>query len=88
MTVIAANSPEIADAMLDLETGLAVARLIYTHYFERTGEGAKLYFQNSREDIAAALGAVIDYIRSAQVTLEAIESEEADRKETSPHTTE
>ena len=88
MTVIAANSPEIVDAMLDLETGLAVARLIYPHYFERTGEGAKLYFQNSREDIAAALGAVIDYIRSAQVTLEAIESEEADRKETPQHTTE
>ena len=88
MTVKAANNPEIADAMLDLETSLAVARLLYTHYFEKTGEGAKLYFQNSREDIAAALGAVIDYIRSAQVTLEAIESEVADRKENPPHTTE
>lgn len=43
MTVIAANSPEIIDAMLDLETGLAVARLIYTHYFERTGESAQYH---------------------------------------------
>ena len=34
--------PEVADAILDLETGLAVARLLYTNYFEQTGEGAEL----------------------------------------------
>ena len=71
------DNPEVADAILDLETGLAVARLLYTNYFEQTREGAELYFQQSRRDIGAVLGAIIDYIISAQETLEAIENQTA-----------
>ena len=71
------DNPEVADAILDLETGLAVARILYTNYFEQTGEGADLYFQHSRHDIGAVLGAIIDYIISAQETLEAIENQTA-----------
>lgn len=69
MKPIALESPEIAEALLDLETGLAIARTLYTNYFETTGKSAQLYFESSRTDIAALIGAVIDYMRSAQVTL-------------------
>lgn len=92
MKSVALESPEIAEALLDLETGLAIARTLYTNYFEKVGESAQLYFEGSRNDIAALIGAVIDYMRSAQVTLEAIEEEneaaKADRKESPQHTTE
>ena len=85
MKPVALDSPEIAEALLDLDTGLAIARTLYTNYFEKTGESAQLYYASSREDISALIGAVIDYMRSAQVTLEAIEEEneaaKANRKE-------
>lgn len=92
MKPVALESPEISEALLDLETGLAIARTLYTNYFEKVGESAQLYFEGSRNDIAALIGAVIDYMRSVQVTLEAIEEEneaaKADRKESPQHTTE
>lgn len=77
MNITEGKCPEVTDAICDLETGLAVARLLYTNYFEQTGEGAELYFQHSRRDIGAVLGAIIDYIISAQETLEAIENQTA-----------
>lgn len=92
MKPVALESPEIAEALLDVETGLAIARTLYTNYFEKVGESAQLYFENSRNDIAALIKAVIDYMRSAQVTLEAIEEEneaaKANRKESPQHTIE
>lgn len=85
MKPVALDSPEIAEALLDLDTGLAIARTLYTNYFEKVGESAQLYYASSKEDIAALIGAVIDYMQSAQVTLEAIEEEneaaKANRKE-------
>ena len=92
MKPVALDNPEISEALLDLETGLAIARTLYTNYFEKVGESAQRDFEDSRNDIAALVGAVIDYMRSAQVTLEAIEEEneaaKANRKESPQHTTE
>ena len=62
MKPVALQSPEISEALLDLETGLAIARTLYTNYFEKVGESAQLYFENNRNDIAALIGAVIDYM--------------------------
>lgn len=61
---------DIYDAATDLETALAVARMCYMLYFEDKGKGAELLFASSREDIREALGAVIDYIRSAKGILD------------------
>lgn len=77
MNITEGKCPEVTDAICDLETGLAVARLLYTNYFEQTGEGAELYFQHSKHDIGEVLGAVIDYMRSAHTILEAIENQTA-----------
>lgn len=92
MKPVALDNPEISEALLDLKTGLAIARTLYTNYFEKVGGSAQRYFEGSRNDIAALVGAVIDYMRSAQVTLEAIEEEneaaKANRKESPQHTTE
>lgn len=77
MNVTEGKCPEVTDAICDLETGLAVARILYTNYFEQTGEGAESYFRRSKHEIGAALGAVIDYMRSAHTILEAIENQTA-----------
>ena len=77
MNTTASKCPGITDTICDLETGLAVARLMYNSYFDQTGEGSELYLQHSRHDIGAVLGAIIDYIISAQETLEAIENQTA-----------
>lgn len=91
MKPIALNNPEVTDALLDVETGLTIARTLYTSYFEKTDECAEINFKTSRNDIGTLIGAVIDYMRSAQVTLEAIEENTpqntADREESSQHTT-
>ena len=84
MNIIATNNPEIADACTDLDTGLAIARACLMLYLDDTAEEHKHFFQESRHELHQMVGAVIDYIRSAQVTLEVI----ADREEHSPHTTE
>lgn len=73
MKPIAVHNPEVADALLDVETGLAIARMLYTNYFEKTEKCAEISFMASRNDIATLIGVVIDYMRSVQVTLEAIE---------------
>lgn len=62
MKPVALESPEISEALLDLETGLAIARTLYTNYFEKVGESAQLYFENNRNDIAALIGAVMTII--------------------------
>lgn len=84
MNIIAANNPEIEDACADLDTGLSIARACLMLYLDDTTEEYKHFFQESRHDLRQMVGAVIDYIRSAQATLEAI----TDREECSPHTTE
>lgn len=84
MNIIAANNPEIEDAYADLDTGLSIARACLMLYLDNTTEEYKHFFQESRHDLCQMVGAVIDYIRSAQATLEAI----TDREECSPHTAE
>lgn len=70
MYITVASSPEIADAYADLDTGLSIARACSMLYLE---EEHKCLFEESRHDLYQMVGAVIDYIRSAQETLEAIE---------------
>ena len=74
MNIIAANNPEIADAYADLDTALSIARACLMLYLEDTAEEHKYFSQESRHDLHQMVGAVIDYIRSAQETLEAIEA--------------
>ena len=74
MNIIAANNPEIADAYADLDTGLSIARACLMLYLEDTTEEHKYFFQESRHELHQMVGAVIDYMRSAQETLEAIEA--------------
>ena len=50
MKPVALDNPEISEALLDLETGLAIARTLYTNYFEKVGESAQRYFEGSRND--------------------------------------
>lgn len=83
MNITADNNPEIEDACADLDTGLSIARACLMLYLEDTAE-YKHFFQESRHDLHQMVGAVIDYICSAQSTLEVI----TDREECSPHTTE
>ena len=71
MYITVASSPEIADAYADLDTGLSIARACLMLYLE---EEHKCLFEESRHDLRQMVGAVIDYIRSAQETLEAIEA--------------
>ena len=91
MKPAAAHNPDIYDALLDVETGLTIARTLYTSYFEKTSKYAEIDFQTNRNDIGALIGAVIDYMRSVQVILEAIADNipqtTADREESSQHTT-
>ena len=75
MNIVAANNPGIADAYADLDTGLSIARACLMLYLEDATEERKYFFQESRHDIHQMVGAVIDCIRSAQETLEAIETE-------------
>ncbi len=70
MYITAANSPEIANAYADLDTGLLIARACSMLYLE---EEHKCLFEENRHALCQMVGAVIDYIRSAQETLEAIE---------------
>ncbi len=74
MNIIAANNPEIADAYADLDTGLSIARACLMLYLEDATEEHKYFYQESRHELHQMVGAVIDYIRSAQETLEAIEA--------------
>lgn len=70
-------NPEISDACAYLDTGLTIARACLMLYLEDTTEERKYFFQESRHDIRQMLVAVIDYMLSAQQTLEEIEGAEA-----------
>lgn len=67
------QNADINDAATDLGTALSIARMCRTLYFEESGKGAELFFASSREDIREALGAVIDYVRSAKGILDSLE---------------
>lgn len=67
------NNIDLTDAESDLGTALALARMCFMLYFEEEGEASELFFAESRNDIRDALGAVIDYIRSAKEILEILE---------------
>ncbi len=73
MYIKAPENADINDAVVDLETALAIARGAYSLYFEEEGNGAEMYFASNRDSIQHILGAVIDYIRSAKCVLEAVE---------------
>ena len=70
-------NPEISDACAYLDTGLTIARACLMLYLEDTTEERKYFVQESRHDIHQMLVAVIDYMLSAQQTLEEIEGAEA-----------
>lgn len=70
-------NPEISDACAYLDTGLTIARACLMLYLEDATEEHKYFFQESRHDIHQMLVAVIDYMLSAQQTLEEIEGAEA-----------
>ena len=70
-------NPEISDACAYLDTGLTIARACLMLYLEDTTEERNYFFQESRHDIHQMLVAVIDYMLSAQQTLEEIEGAEA-----------
>lgn len=70
-------NPEISDACAYLDTGLTIARACLMLYLEDATEERKYFFQESRHEIRQMLGAVIDYMLSAQQTLEEIEGAEA-----------
>lgn len=61
-------NPEISDACAYLDTGLTIARACLMLYLEDTTEEHKFH---------QMVGAVIDYMLSAQQTLEEIEGAEA-----------
>lgn len=73
MFVDVPKNADMNDAASDLGTALSIARMCYTAYFEEEGKAAKLFFANNRENIREALGAIVDYIRSAKSILDSLE---------------
>lgn len=73
MFVDVPKNADMNDAASDLGTALTIARMCHATYFEENSKAAELFFANSREDIREALGAVIDYIRSAKSILDSLE---------------
>lgn len=70
-------NPEISDVCAYLDAGLSIARACLMLYLEDTTEEDKFFSAENIHDIRQMLGAVIDYMLSAQRTLEEIEGAEA-----------
>ena len=74
MFVDVPKNADMNDAASDLGTALSIARMCYTAYFdEEEGNAAELFFASNRENIREALGAIVDYIRSAKSILDSLE---------------
>ena len=73
MFVDVPKNADMNDAASDLGTALSIARMCYTAYIEEEGEATELFFASNRENIREALGAIVDYIRSAKSILDSLE---------------
>ena len=79
MYVTAPGVVETGDIAEDVETALSIARSLYTGYFEDLLKDEKTYraaFYSQRDEMRQLLGAVIDYIRSAQTLIAAYEKQQ------------
>lgn len=73
---------DIEDIASDVSTALSVCRTIYGEYFtdvptDKEGKAFATYFYSERENVGKLIGTVVDYIRSAELLLNAYEKQQA-----------